>query len=219
MQFAVALIEYLISGIVASVWAVALLTYYGDITIAELKDLKDELAVAAVVYFPLAYILGIYVDATSSFLIRRIIDIDNNANAKYSAYKYTRSKISRLFCVIAGTPKPDSYERSAEILSHSISDAVRTMESYVSRDRIARGVALNSFIGIFVSLLCAPPDKRWLLSLVCIVLTVYSLIMYKRLRRLSSHFKKVALVHIRKTNPPKTLITNLTKRSIRTLRR
>jgi hypothetical protein len=202
MQFAVALIEYLISGIVASVWAVALLTYYGNITITELKDLKDELALAAVVYFPLAYILGIYVDATSSFLIRRIIDIDNNANANL-VYKYIRSKIGRLFYFIAGTPKPDSYERSAEILSHSISDAVRTMEAYVSRDRIARGVALNSFIGVFVSLLCAPPDKRWLLSLVCIVLTVYSLIMYKRLRRLSSHFKKVALVHIRKTNPPK----------------
>lgn len=217
MQFAVALIEYLISGIVASFWLVALLTYYGGITIAELKGIKDELAVLAVVYFPLAYILGIYVDASSSFLIRRIIGFDNNAKTRCVAYKCVRSKISGFFAFIAGTPKPDSYERSAEILSHSISDAVRTMEAYVSRDRIARGVALNSFIGVFVSLLCAPPEKRWLLSLVCIVSTVYSLIMYKRLRRLSSRFKKVALLYIRKAN--RESITNLTWRSIRMLRR
>lgn len=201
MQFAVALIEYLISGIVASIWAIALLTYYGDISIADLKTHKEELSVLAVVYFPLAYILGIYVDATSSFLIRRFLDIDIKVNNRFLVYKYFRSIFRRFFYFIAGTPKSDSYERSAEILAHSISDTVRTMEAYVSRDRIARGVALNSFTGFFVSLLCAPPDKKLFLAFVCIALTGYSLVMYKRLRRLSSRFKSVALKHIRQTKP------------------
>lgn len=203
MQFAVALIEYLISGIVASAWAIALLTYYGNISFDEVKSFKDELAVIGVVYFPIAYILGIYIDASSSFLIRRIIDFDRKFRGNFSAYEKIRSKIDDFFYSIAGMPKQDSYERSAEILSHSIADAVRTMESYVSRDRIARGVALNSFIGFFVSILCAPPDKKLLLSLVCIFFTLYSIMMYKRLRRLSSRFKKVALKHIQQTSPSK----------------
>lgn len=202
MQFAVALIEYLISGIVASIWVVALFTFYGDISAVDLKKFKDEIAVLAVLYFPLAYILGIYVDATSSFLIRRFLDVDKKARSSLEIYSFFRSKIRAIFCFIAGAPKADSYERGAEILSHSISDAVRNMEAYVSRDRIARGVALNSFVGIFVSLLCAPPGKKLFLALVCVILTAYSLLMYKRLRRLSSRFKSVALAHIRKTNPP-----------------
>jgi hypothetical protein len=201
MQFAVALVEYLISGIVASIWATALFTYYGDVSIAELKNFKDEITVLAVLYFPLAYVLGIYVDATSSFLIRRFLDADKKTNKNSKIYNCFRSRLRRVFYFFAGTPKPDSYERSAEILSHSISDAVRTMEAYVSRDRIARGMALNSFAGIFVSLLCAPPDKMLFLALACVALTAYSLIMYKRLRRLSSRFKRVALEKIRQTPP------------------
>lgn len=202
MQFAVALIEYLISGIVASLWVVALFTYYGDISAIDLKNFKDEIAVLAVLYFPLAYILGIYVDATSSFLIRRLLDVDKKANNNSKIYSFLRHKIRNIYYFIGGKPKTDPYERGAEILSHSISDAVRNMEAYVSRDRIARGMALNSFAGIFVSLLCAPPEKKLFLALVCVVLTAYSLLMYKRLRRLSSKFKNVALAHIRKTKPP-----------------
>jgi len=68
MQFAVALIEYLISGIVASVWITAIARNYIQIPLADIKEYKE---IFVIVYFPIAYILGIYVDTTSSFFNKK----------------------------------------------------------------------------------------------------------------------------------------------------
>ncbi len=54
-------------------------------------------------------------------------------------YTNIKSKGYKIVSFFIGVPKSDPYERSADILSHSIPDMVRTMESYVSRDRMARG--------------------------------------------------------------------------------
>jgi hypothetical protein len=72
MQFAAALIEYLITGIVASTWVVALINHYTSLPLQEIQNYKEIFVVA---YFPIAYILGIYIDVTSSFLIRRSKEI------------------------------------------------------------------------------------------------------------------------------------------------
>lgn len=196
MQFAVALIEYLISGIVASAWLVTVLNNYTPLPFKLISDYKELLLV---IYFPIAYILGIYVDAASSFLIRRTKEIDTAANKHIKPYAWLRCGVVKCFTFIAGTPKPDSYERSAEILSYSIPDAVRTMEAYVSRDRIARGMALNSFIGAITAYIYAPCELKSAITIVCLASLIISLLAYKRLRRLSSRFKRAVLPKIRKS--------------------
>jgi len=193
MQFAVALIEYLISGIVASVWVAVIITNYIQLPLNKINEYKE---IFVVVYFPAAYILGIYVDATSSFLIRRAKDLDVSFKKKIKIYLWLRKGFTLSYEFFAGSPKQDSYERSAEILSQSIPDTVRTMEAYVSRDRIARGAALNAFAGAISALAYAPIEIRIPIFIGCLIMFIYSLFMYKRLRRLSSRFKRVAILKI-----------------------
>jgi hypothetical protein len=193
MQFAVALVEYLISGIVASVWVTAIAMNYIQLPLSKINDYKE---IFVIVYFPIAYILGIYVDTTSSFLIRRAKELDISIGRKIKTYLWFRKGFVLVYEFFSGHPKQDSYERSAGILSQSIPDAVRTMEAYVSRDRIARGAALNAFAGAITALVYAPIEVRTPIFSGCLIMFIYSLFMYKRLRRLSSRFKRVAISKI-----------------------
>ncbi|CRM41564.1 hypothetical protein J1G34_18625 [Pseudomonas sp. Wu6] len=195
MQFAVALIEYLISGVVASAWLTVILDNHYPIPFHKINEYKE---VFIVVYLPIAYILGIYVDTTSSYLIRRTGEIFRLFGKRLNVLKDLRQGLSSIYRAIAGTPKEDSYERSAAILARSVPDAVRTMEAYVSRDRIARGAALNAFAGSVTAFFYAPPEYQTVVTVICSVACVYSIIMHKRLRRLSSRFKEVALSNLKK---------------------
>ncbi|CRM14558.1 MULTISPECIES: hypothetical protein [Pseudomonas] len=195
MQFAVALIEYLISGVVASAWLTAILHHYYPLPLGKINDYKE---VFIIIYLPITYILGIYIDTTSSYLIRRSGEIFSLLGEKLNIAESFRNKLASIYFAIAGTPKKDSYERSAAILARSVPDAVRTMEAYVSRDRIARGAALNAFAGALTAFFYAPPEYQTLITVVCSIACVYSIIMHKRLRRLSSRFKKVALSNLEK---------------------
>jgi hypothetical protein len=75
------------------------------------------------------------------------------------------------------------------------------MEAYVSRDRIARGTALNAFAGAVVACLYTPPEYKTLVTTICLVAFVYSIMMHRRLSRLSSSFKKVVLENLKKRAP------------------
>jgi hypothetical protein len=65
MQFASALVEYLAAGIAALLWLRPLAQ----------KILNFEIPIneaSVVLVLPMAYVLGIYIDSTSSFVISRI---------------------------------------------------------------------------------------------------------------------------------------------------
>ncbi len=188
MKFA-ALIEYLISGIVASVWVVLLINEAIPLPADAIKDYKE---IFVVVYFPIAYILGIYVDVISSFLIRRIKELFEKPN-KYPASNKPTPLAKMVSCIFFGKPKEDSYERSATILAYTPADLVKTMDAYVSRDRIARGMALNSLVLAFVFLNLLPCEINWKAFIICIIVFLVSIAIWGRLRRLSSRFKKVAI--------------------------
>ncbi|AWA39413.1 hypothetical protein DBV33_12735 [Pseudomonas fluorescens] len=194
MQFAVALIEYLISGIVASAWLAAILNEYYPFTFADIKAYKE---IFIIVYLPVAYILGIYVDTTSSFFIRRAGEIASAVSKVINVFPLFANGFKFLIRTLLGTPKPDSYKKSAAILARSVPDAVRTMDAYVSRDRIARGATFNAFAGGITALFYAPVEHKHLIIVVCILAFVYSYMMHKRLRRLSSRFKEEALKNLR----------------------
>lgn len=188
MQFS-ALLEYLISGIVASIWTVALINVFIPLPINSINDYKEILIV---VYFPIAYILGIYIDVVSSFLIRRTKEIFRSLN-KYRLFNKLGRAFEAFIKFIFGTPKTGSYEHSATILANTPAELVKTMDAYVSRDRIARGMALNSLASALVSLLVVPCEIKLQVFFTCLIFFLLSIAIWRRLRRLSSTFKRVAI--------------------------
>ena len=188
MQFA-ALVEYLVSGIVGSVWIAAIVNEFIPIKMGDIKEFKE---IVVVVYFPIAYILGIYVDVISSYVIRRVKEFYKLSLNK-NIFKKVANICSKIFYFIAGTPKSDPYKNASIILSYSPSDLVKTMDAYVSRDRMARGMALNSFISAFVSLWVLPCHIARKAFVVSLIVFFVSILIWRRLRRLSSTFKKVAI--------------------------
>lgn len=188
MQFS-ALIEYLVTGIVSSVWISVLINKYIPIPVEMIKDYKE---VFIVVYFPIAYILGIYVDVVSSYFIRRIKEL-YCLLLGFNLIKKSHNAFQRFFLFFAGKSKNEPYKNASIILSYSPSDMIKTMDAHVSRDRIARGLALNSLISAFVFLWILPTNISKDAFIICLVVFLFSIFIWRRLRRLSSTFKRVAI--------------------------
>ena len=195
MQFA-ALVEYLITGIVASIWVTAIVNHIVPLPSDFIASYKEMFIV---VYFPIAYVLGIYVDVISSFFIRRAKEI----YIKLLEFKCIRCVDLFFSCLselVFGSPKKTPYKNAVKILVHSPSDMVKSMDTYVSRDRIARGMALNFFIGGLVSFWVLPCDIKDNVSAICFGVFLMSIFVWRRLRRLSSTFKKVAVERLESDN-------------------
>jgi hypothetical protein len=192
MQFA-ALIEYLITGIISIIWLGLFAGQYIEVPAQNIKDYKE---IVVICVFPIAYILGIYVDVSSSYLLRRISNVYRWVS-NISKVKPVASFIKKIVTFILGAPKNAPYERSAEILSYAPSDTIRTMEAYVSRDRIARGMALNSFIGFWVARDVLTGELQRTIVYLSLAFCVISVLVWFRLRRLSKAFKTQALKQLR----------------------
>jgi len=190
MQFAAALIEYLITGLVAVVWILVVINGNYEISVDEIKKFKELIIIVS---FPVAYILGIYIDVISSFLLRRSKEIHKAFSPQIPTinafFKHTIN-------FVAGTPKSDPYKNSTNILSYSPPDLARAMEAYVSRDRIARGMALNSLIGFFITYSYLKDNLE--ISVICLFSFILSIFIWRRLRRLSKTFKSVAIEQLEK---------------------
>jgi hypothetical protein len=174
MQFASALVEYLAAGVAALLWLRPLAQ----------RILGFEVPIneaSVVLVLPMAYVLGIYIDSSSSFLIRFL------RLRKIRLPKLLQAIIAR----ILGSPYSGTYDRTVPILSRSPELLAQTMLTYVGRDRIARCMALNSFLGI-LTVLFIDPRNRALLA-VLVVSLLWSLATWHRLKRLSSKFKDQAL--------------------------
>lgn len=188
MQFATALIEYLISGIVASIWIMMIID--PDVT-SHLNKFDNYKDIFVLMYFPIAYVIGMYIDTISSFILNRL----NEIYSKLLEIKFLGNihKVSNCFIKkVFGEPKENSYKKSAKILSYSEVDIIRTMESYVSRDRIARGMLLNSFITGIVCVIYL----KFTIAIVCLFFSIISFLVWVRLDRLSSKFKDAAIENL-----------------------
>lgn len=174
MQFASALVEYLAAGVAALLWLRPLAQ----------RILGFEVPIneaSVVLVLPMAYVLGIYIDSSSSFLIRFL------RFRKIRPPKLLQSIIARIF----GSPYSGTYDRTVTILSRSPELLAQTMLTYVGRDRIARCMALNSFLGV-LTVLYVDSGNRALLAILSVSF-LWSLATWHRLKRLSSKFKDQAL--------------------------
>lgn len=165
MQFASALLEYLVSGFVALLWLVPLCR--AAVGERALWPQIDEPSVY--LYLPAAYVLGILLDATSSYLLER-----------FRRYGQSRA----------------SYDRSVHILTHGSEHLIRTMEAYVGRDRIARGVVLSAAISLPVYLFVFTGKTQVYAVAGSFVALVWSFLVWHRLDDLSSRFKDQALLRL-----------------------
>ncbi|VVN05172.1 hypothetical protein [Pseudomonas fluorescens] len=62
---------------------------------------------------------------------------------------------------------------------------------------------VNALACTVVACLYAPPEYKTLITTICLVALVYSIMMHRRLTRLSSSFKKVVLENLEKRAPTK----------------
>ncbi len=72
MQYTAALIEYVITGLIALIWIALLLSTNIDFLTIDYNKFKE---VFLILIFPLAYIAGIFIDTISSFLFKFISKI------------------------------------------------------------------------------------------------------------------------------------------------
>lgn len=189
MQFASALVEYLAAGIAALLWLRPLAQ----------KILNFEIPIneaSVVLVLPMAYVLGIYIDSTSSFVIRWIGHLRDKIITRLrksplrNALKCIRNALKRIQDACLGPPYSGTYGRTVPILSKTPELLAQTMLTYVGRDRIARCMALNSVLGILTVLVISPGNLVLLGSLV--VALLWSVLLWFRLKRLSSKFKDKA---------------------------
>lgn len=186
MQYTAALIEYAITGLISLIWIALLLSTNIDFLTIDYNKFKEVLLI---LIFPLAYIAGIFIDTTSSLLFKGIDKKLGNQKKKTTTNHEKNLK--------------ESYEKSAEILSYSVSDTIRTMESYVSRDRVARGMALNSLM-IGASMLTVLDIKEeYPLIAASFALAITSILIRVRLKGLSDTFKIKAIHNLKLRNPKK----------------
>lgn len=184
MQYTAALIEYIITGLISLIWIALLLSTNIDFLTIDYNKFKEVLLI---VIFPLSYIAGIFIDTISSFLFKIIGGFLWNQKEKTTSNDdNTLSK---------------SYEKSAEILSYSVSDIIRTMELYVSRDRVARGMALNSLMIGISMIIVLDIKERYPLIVASFALTIVSILIRVRLKRLSDIFKLKATHNLKLRNP------------------
>lgn len=167
MQFVAALIEYLITGLIALAWIVPLIDkLIFPVASIEVEKYKELLVLLC---FPVVYVLGIYIDVLASH-----------------AFKYVKGLFKK------ASNEEDSYTRTAKILARGNDNLARSMETYVGRHRIARGVALNSLFGACTTVIVWPENWRSVL-IGCVFMLGLSIYMEHRLRVLSDRFKKKAI--------------------------
>jgi hypothetical protein len=162
MQFAAALLEYLVSGIVALLWLVPLLVRAFGVTPPQGEQLIS-------LYLPFAYVLGIFLDATSSALLERFRDLRNS---------------------------PVPYKRTAQILTHAPESVIRTLQAYTGRDRIARGVLLSAVIGLATYGFTLQGAARTAGLIGAAIVTAWSAWSWKRLDDLTRDFKDQVLIQL-----------------------
>lgn len=173
MQFAAALVEYLIIGAIALVWAAPLGSHFFGLPLT-----PDQTSVIFVT--PFIYVIGMYIDAAASVLLKKW-----KKNTKEATKEATE-----------GTT-PQAWTKTVQVLTHS-PELSQTMNALVTRDRVARGTFLNSVIAIFVPPMMGMRWSRWApLSLTAIGFSVVAFLAWRRFDRLSFDFKQKAIEQIK----------------------
>jgi len=208
MQFAAALLEYLVTGCGALLW----------ITLAlNLNSLPGDGAAAGWL-LPILYVIGMFIDAFMSLAFRRLkhyargdaqsergFDLGGRTKPERSTLPFMSRVLSRLKQLLRGegsSTEPPLFGPKDYIALHS-KELDRGVQIRSTRDRIARGAVFNVFLIGVVSLVvpgrlksfCAfhevPP--RGVIALVTLAMTVFALCVWWHYEYYTDQFKVGAL--------------------------
>jgi hypothetical protein len=157
MQLAAALLEYVVTGVVASMWLVPLSPYLLGTALP-----FDE--ALALLYLPAAYVVGLLVDTTASFLL-------TNLKSRHRSSSGGRS-----------------YGRTVVILTRGPERLAHTLQLYTGRDRIARGLFLNACLAAAVWFWVSPEHLRSKVGWACVFVALWAITVWRRLDRLTLEF-------------------------------
>ncbi|MEH0885129.1 hypothetical protein [Enterobacter sp. UNJFSC 003] len=197
MQYAAALIEYIVTGLISLIWMILFVHGCYDLSSIDLSKYKEFIIIGV---FPIAYVSGIFVDVVSSYLLKLL---GRTWRWIFCRTIFTKA-IGWLRNIFIGMEQSKSYDKTAKILSYSTVDAIRTMEAYVSRDRIARGMALNSLFTGLAILYSFDGRRKMLIVYICMAITMLALIVRVRCLTLAETFKIKVLKNLSIHNSTKT---------------
>lgn len=151
------LIEYLISGVIATIWIGALLAFYGKAPIS-LTDLDGS---HVTLLLPVAYVLGTWVDHIGRVLTRSL-DPERGHRGKTPPAPTTSTNAVPIVESTAGTHDPARVPTfGKEEMFARAPEVGKQYELRKSRDRVARGIFTNMvMLGIAgtVALIHRQPD-------------------------------------------------------------
>lgn len=185
MQFVSALLEHFIVGILSLVWIVPLLLGIDILGKEQLISwIKEYKEILVVLILPVSYVIGIYIDIIASLFTRYIKTIIYRIHWKN--------------CNEAGSLKDKdeikykSYERTAQILKNENGELARYLLMLSGREKIARGIFLNSLITSII-LTIFTPHQSYSYAIFCVAFAIVSFLMWMRLNILNNRFKTQAL--------------------------
>lgn len=159
MQFAAALVEYLVSGVVALLWFLPLVSWAFGVTFS-LSEQSLSLSL------PIAYALGVLLDATAYALVDRWRDRESSLAP---------------------------YQRTAQILIYSPEAVAKTLAAYAGRDRIARGLLVSAAFALITYGFTLPSSARAAALPGAAIVLVWSAWAWRHLDRHTSEFKEQVL--------------------------
>lgn len=171
MQFVAALIEYLISGLISFAWLAPLI----NIFVYPIIDLASNSALSALlpkefivlIFLPIAYVIGIFVDLFSSMLLNLI---------GFRSYRFSDT-----------SPPGKAYKKTIAVITQAgdTNSLIRMMELYVSRHRIMRGVCLNALMTAVIWIFIGNVP----VAAAAGIFMVLALVLERKTRKLSDTFK------------------------------
>jgi hypothetical protein len=175
MQFAAALVEHLVVGLLAVLWLLPVANQFTLVPDVKISDHKEILIALGL---PVAYVVGMYVDVIASWLSSRIKKLLYVKGAEKARF------LGNLLPEKGG----DSYKRTAVILKLAPDEAARYMLQLSSRVKIARGTYLNFLIAAAVHLF-VPASKYSVSPLLLFGMTTLGVVIWLRLDLLTDNFK------------------------------
>ena len=178
MQFAAALVEHLIVGIIALIWMLPLLDGLQLMPAADFEKHKDFMIAIGL---PITYVVGIYVDVFASVLtawMRSILERQFGAD-----------RFRTVFGGVADGKSAKPYAKTVKILRRAPDEAVKFLQLLTSREKACRGVFLCLLLGAATNVLVE--SKRFRVSpTVLLILAVVSFVVWLRLTVLTEVFKE-----------------------------
>ena len=190
------LIEYIISGAIAFIWIIILLTNYPS----SHGFLEENTGVMTLLAIPCAYLFGMLIDKLAFNLVRKYkkrIKL-KEINAEYAAELYEGATKEQLLKLVETKSLTD--KMTIDLLLDGRKEIADELKWRSSRDRIARGMIINSLlIGLALTYtICCGEVYNWLgcaIGLVGTLLATYGMsLLWTNFEKLSFRFQILAWI-------------------------